>query len=192
MLTQRLGLVTNIFYTKVSDFIYFIPIGLSNGTVEMPFMNIGDARQFGTEVELTYAFTEWLSGKLNYTYLKQQKKHADVEELLLMTPAHMCNAQLRARFDNGISANFSLHYRDSSQWREYQWLGDPRGTTLAGGKAKAYLIANLRLGYDFALAGNDAELALAVFNLFNKRYNDYPLSTTAVCRRITASFRYAF
>ena len=99
----------------------------------------------------------------------------------------MVNGQLRVKFNNGISANLSAHYKDVTEWRTYWWFA-PEGDTMAGGRADSHIYANLRLGYAFDCHGHRAEVGLAAFNVFNTTFDEYPLSTSDLERRITASF----
>jgi iron complex outermembrane recepter protein len=193
-LSEKCVFSVNLFYSELEDFIYFVQDGdpyfdeeLNAIVIPVPFKNIGDAEQYGAEVELNYQITRWLNGIINYSYSDQNEKDDQIRELLDMTPQHMANGQLRARFDNGISANASVHYKDVTEWREYLWAS-PEGDTMAGGRADSYIYANLRLGYEFALSGNDAEVGVAAFNVFNTKFDDFPLSTSDVTRRVTGSF----
>lgn len=193
-LSEKCVLNINLFYSYLDDFIYFVQSGdpyfdeeLSAIVVPVPFMNIGDAEQYGAEVELNYQLTEWLNGIVNYSYSDQHEKDDQIHELLVMTPQHMANGQLRARFENGFSVNASVHYKDVTEWREYLWAS-PEGDTMAGGRADSHVYANLRVGYEFTLSGNHAEVGVAAFNVFNTKFDEYPLSTSDVTRRVTGSF----
>jgi iron complex outermembrane receptor protein len=193
-LSEKCVLSINLFYSYLDNFIYFIQEGdpyfdeTRNGVIiPYPFTNIGDAEQYGAEVELNYQITEWLNGVVNYAYSDQEAKDPRAESLVVMTPRNMANGQLRARFANGISANVSVHYKDVTEWREYLWAS-PEGDTIAGGRADSHVYANLRLGYAFALSGNHSEVGIAAFNVFNTKFDEYPLSTSDVSRRVTGSF----
>ena len=196
-LTKKLSLEANAFYTKVTDYVYFV----YTTTTIRDFLNIDDLFERGTEIELKYSFTDWLQGMLNYTYLDQWEQNEmsqreSTSSVLSMTPQHMFNGQLRGYFKNGLSANLSLHYRGTTDWRNYTWYYSPskpvETATRAGGKAANYIIANLRLGYKFKFLKNDAELGLAIFDIFDKQYDDYPVDTSSVGRRITGTFTYKF
>jgi iron complex outermembrane receptor protein len=196
--TEKCLFSTNLFYTKLKDFVYFIQSGdpyldpdLGAIVIPFPFTNIGDAEQYGAEVEIQYQLTQWLNALANYTYIDQKEKDDSVRELLEMTPHHMANAQLRAKFGNGISTNLTIHYKDSTDWRQYIWPS-PDGNTIAGGHAGSYVTANLRVGYAFKLKQTPAEVAVSALNLFNTGYDDYPLDTSDVARRVTGSFQVRF
>ena len=132
----------NLFYSYLDDFIYFIQEGdpyfdeTRNGIViPYPFTNIGDAEQYGAELEINWQMTRWLNGIINYTYSDQEAKDPRARTLVVMTPRNMVNAQLRAKFQNGISVNASAHYKDVTEWREYLWES-PEGDTMAGGRCR--------------------------------------------------------
>lgn len=197
-LTEQFVLTTNIFYSKLKNFVYFVQNGdpyfdssLGAVVIPFPFMNIGDADQYGAEVEVQYQITQWLNALVNYTYLDQTAKDDSVSQLVEMTPQHMANGQLRAKFRNGISANLVLHYNGSARWRQFTWAS-PEGDTIAGGRSESYVDVNLRLGYAFKLADNAAEVAISGLNLFNTGFDDYPLDTSDVARRVTGSFSLKF
>lgn len=183
----------SLFYSELRDVVYFIRSGdphidpeTDRIIIPTPFLNIGDAKQHGAEIELNWQVASWLNAIVNYTWLEQKEKDAAVRQLLIMTPRHMANGQLRARFNNGFSANMSLHYKDKTEWRQYTWFS-PDGDTDAGGRADSYVFANLRVGYAFSLAGKPAEISLAALNLFDTGFDEYPMDTSDVARRITGS-----
>jgi iron complex outermembrane receptor protein len=193
-LSEKCVLTINLFYSYLDNFIYFVQSGdpyfddqLNAVVIPFPFMNIGDAEQYGAEVELNCQLTNWLNGIVNYSYCDQHEKDEQIHQLLVMTPQNMVNGQLRALFDNGISANASVHYKDVTEWRQYLWAS-PEGDTMAGGRADSHIYANLRVGYAFTLSGNYAEVGVAAFNVFNTKFDEYPLSTSDVRRRVTGSF----
>ncbi len=132
-----------------------------------------------------------LNALANYTYIDQEEKDDSVRQLLEMTPQHMASGQLRAKFTNGISANLALHYKDSTHWREFIWAS-PEGNTIAGGHAGGYVYVNLRCGYAFKIKNNPSEVSVSAFNLFDRGFDDYPLDTSDVARRVTGNFLIQF
>ncbi|MBF0225320.1 MAG: TonB-dependent receptor [Desulfobacterales bacterium] len=191
-LTEKFLLSANVFYTVIKDFIYFTEFGeryqdtnLNALIIPYPFHNIGNARQVGTEWEIKYQFTKSLKGIVNYAYLKQTELSDSVKQLLTMTPEHLANAELNAFFDNGISTTLTAHYKSSTEWRRYTWANLNTGNTEVGGKADSYMYADLRIGYNFKIRGNDTEIAVTAFNLFNNAFEDYPIDTANIGRRIT-------
>lgn len=197
-LSDRWVVSASMFYVQLDDFINFVQAGdpyddpaINGAVIPYAFMNIGDAEQHGLEVELNYQITEWLSGIANYTYVNQREKTERMREILRMTPEHMANGQLRAKFKNGISANATVHYKDVTEWRQFVWAS-PEGNTIAGGRADSHVYVTLRVGYEFLLCRNQAEAGISAFNLFNTGFDEYPLDTSDVDRRITGSFRIWF
>jgi iron complex outermembrane recepter protein len=197
-LSEKCLVTANIFYSELKDFVYFIQSGtpyldpdVGGIVIPFPFTNIGDAEQYGAEVEIQYQVTQWLNALANYTYIDQEEKDDSVRQLLEMTPQHMASGQLRAKFANGISANLALHYKDSTDWREYIWAS-PEGNTMAGGHAGSYVYVNLRVAYAFKLQNNPTEVAISAYNLFDRGFDDYPLDTSDVARRVTGSFLVKF
>ncbi len=197
-ITETLVFSANLFYSCLDDFIYFVQEGdpyfdahLNGTVIPYPFTNIGDAEQYGGELEINWQITAWLNGIINYTYSDQKAKDPRTRSLVVMTPRNMVNGQLRAQFQNGISANFSAHFKDVTEWRTYAWFA-PDGDTLAGGRADSHVYANLRLGYRFDCFETPAEVGLAAFNVFNTSFDEYPLSTSDLERRVTATFLIQF
>ncbi|MBF0225681.1 MAG: TonB-dependent receptor [Desulfobacterales bacterium] len=198
-LSSKYTFSTCLFYSKIKDFVYFvaepnnlyIDNKLQSAVIPMPFKNIGDARQYGAEGELRIQLTDYLNWRINYTWYDQKEDQEIVKQLLVMTPTQMANTQLRLKLKNGFSANLSAHFRDSTEWREYTWK-NPERDTHAGGKTPSYVIANVRIGYQFDLGKNQIDIALAAFNILNKRYDDYPIDTSDISRRITAFFSMNF
>ncbi|MFC2140174.1 TonB-dependent receptor plug domain-containing protein [Candidatus Auribacterota bacterium] len=195
-LTKKCFLGANLFYSKVKDFICFGALGspyvdasIGGVVIPYPFFNMGDGKQMGAELEIKYQFNDNVTGIVNYTYIDQKEKDAAIKQLLAMTPQNQANAQLRAKFDNGVSANLTIHYKSETQWRQYIWPS-PQGNTAVGGKADSYIFANLRVGYTFKIfEKDDAEIAIAVLNITDKKFDEYPMDTSDVARRITGSFR---
>ena len=199
-LNDKLSLETSLYYIEVADFISTASTVTGTGApgdpfiIHVPYQNFGNLKEIGSEIEFKYLFTHWLQGIFNYTNYQLWEEEQVDRRFLTPTLQHMFNAQLRAKFTNGFSANLALHYRGSSLWAGPSSYEDAATgiTTVLGGKTKEYLIANLRLGYTFKMLKNDAEIALAVNNLFDRHYYDYYESTNPVGRRIIGSFSYKF
>jgi len=173
-LTPNWYIGTNLFYTEIKDFVYFVPhqnklyfdADIGGAVIPTPFMNIGSAEQYGAEVEMKLRLTNYLTGTFNYTYIDQKEKDDKVKQLLVMTPKHMVNGELKGKFQNGFSFRISCHYKDSTEWRKYTWPC-PKKNTIAGGVAEDYFILNTRLGYQFEHSLGNAEVGLAAFNLLD-------------------------
>ena len=193
---KKLDVEVNVFYTKLMDYIDNATT-FSFPDLASTAVNYDNLYQFGTETQLSYPFCGWLSGVLSYTYLEQWGETPGASSnFLAQTPQHMFNAMLKSKFKNGITANLSLHYRGTTEWLRsgsFTITGDPSGrVTTIGGKTQDYVIANLNLGYKFKFMNNDTELRLAVFDLFDKEFDDYPVDTYSVGRRVSATLTYKF
>ncbi|MCP4648925.1 MAG: TonB-dependent receptor [PVC group bacterium] len=184
----------NLFYSKVNNFIHVIGTNqysynasLGGTVIEIPQVNLGIAQQYGTELEIRYKFSEYLDGIINYTYLKQKALDNNIADVLVMTPKHMANIQLKAKLKNNLAIVSSMHYKSSTDWIELLWedLEMDRGNTTSGGHADSYVFFNLKLNYPLT---NNAEFVLSCFNLFNTRFDDFPLDTSDIARRVTGSF----
>jgi len=188
---KKLDVETNVFYTKLMDYIDSVTIGFDSDAA-----NFDNLYQFGTETQVSYPFCNWLSAALTYTHLEQWDETPGVSsDFLAQTPQNMFSAMLKSKFKNGITVNVSLLYRGDTEWlpSTFPIYGDPSGrVTTIGGKAKDYLITNLNLGYKFKFMNNDTEFRLAVFDLFDKEFDDYPVDTYSVGRRVTATLTYKF
>ena len=197
MLTKKLSMEANVFYTKLVDFIQQTSSTVIGATVvtTAQYQNLEDFYQLGTEIEFEYPFTNWLSGIVNYTYYDQWEEDPFNNTVYSeKTPCHMFNGQLRAQVNEKLTANLSLHYRGSSLWETLNTYTDSitGSSTTVGGKAKDFIIANLNLLYKFQFYKKDAEISLNCFNLFDAEYDDYPVDSSEIHRRITASFRCKF
>ncbi|MBF0225682.1 MAG: TonB-dependent receptor [Desulfobacterales bacterium] len=190
--SSKYNLSACLFYSKIKDFVYFVAEPdnlyfdntLKAAVIPMPFINIGDAHQYGAEVELKIQLTDYLNWIINYTWYDQKEEQEIVKQLLSMTPKQMANTQLRLKLENGFSANMSVHFRDSTKWREYTWKSPERDTHV-GGEAPSYVIANARVGYQFDIKQSQMEIAIAAFNILDKQYDAYPIDTSDIGRRIT-------
>lgn len=202
-ITDNINLETNLFYTTVKDFIYYVETGRTvdliskKVIIDLPFQNLGNAIQQGAEIEVKYIVNNWLSFLVNYTYLDQKYKDEEdkiIEPLLTKTPKNMVNAQIRTKFNNGLSASLTLNYRDSSEWSPVvTWynplIPPPGGPTIVGGKSEAYTILSLYVGYTI---NKNSEVSLSAFNLLDTKYDDYPIDTQDIRRRIILSLSYKF
>ena len=184
---EELDISANLFYTEVADLIAF----KKTGTLTYEHINLDNIKQYGLELEAEYPVTYWLTAKANYTYYDMFEESADTVDFVKQTPKHLGNVELRAESEDGWSANLSAQYCSPTTYALSSWA-DPRGTTIGGGYVKAYWIANLRIGYEFLLLDNDAEIAVSALNLFDEDYDDYGISTSDVGRTLYASFLYNF
>ncbi|MCU0642953.1 MAG: TonB-dependent receptor [bacterium] len=184
-LGPRLRAKVDLFYNNLWDFISFKTIkiqdvsqllGYPAGSVIVPteksYTNAGKSNAIGGEVGLDFLPAKWLSGSINYSYqdltweeddpaTPENEKGTEVK----FSPRHKVNGYLRFAFTNGLSANLMAHYVSETEKNE----------TWAFGKVDPYTLINIRLGYRFL--NGSAEIALAVFNLLDKKHYEYPATT---------------
>lgn len=182
------GFEVNAYVMNVKDFIFMQTTSVQEpipGMVipqQIDFVNGGEAQVSGYEAEVRYLFTRWLSGLANYTYIYQREVTPPLKAYLTQTPQNMANVQLTARFRNRWTVNLSGNYVDSTLWVPYPSWG-------AGGKADAYTIANLYVGYKLM---PNMEISLAVDDLFDLKYDEYPIVNQKIGRRVTGTVTYEF
>lgn len=199
----------NFFYNRIDKFMRFgttqfygsnelfpgLPGGLLPKTSQ--FFNFGRANGYGGEVELSVLFVSWLRGVVNYSYQKYinleddpttaQENEKNARDKTM--PLHKINWGLRMNLTN-ISANLTANYVS----------GITRIRNLAGIEGKenvgGYIQVNSRIGYQI---NKRTELAVAAFNLFNDKHNEFPFGwgpsypiADEIGRRITASVNYRF
>lgn len=180
--TSRLRMKTDLFYNELSDFISFKTvafqdisaiIGYPPGSVIVPsqksYTNASQSKGIGGEVGIDLLAAEWLKATFNYSYQKLTWEEDDPEtsenetgQVVKTSPQHKLNFGLRFQFKSGFSANFQVHYVDQTEKYE----------TWAYGKVRPYALVNSRVGYRFL--NDKMEIAVAVFNLFNKKHYEYP------------------
>jgi len=149
------------------------------------FVNVGDGAIFGGELGLEVFITSWLKGFLNYAY---KHRTGDIASMGF-APHHKANAGVTFSFPSGLSANILVHY-----------VGEAKGVvdfTPPIARVDPYTLVNLRLGYRFKVFGNEAELSLQAFNLFNDVHREiasgggFP-GGDLIERRVSGTIRYRF
>ncbi len=199
-LSENLELGANVFYMKVKDFTALLPTEYWDTSYLVPFIgaapdvpkvinhiNTGEAEQYGGEIELRYRLTDWLGGFVNYTYLEPEETKPFIAERLLCTARNRANAGVNFSFDNGLSANLLVHYSDMTRWPlagAEEWG--------AGGKADAYTIVNMRIGYELPVGDNLLELSVHAFNLLDEEHSQYPIESAPLTRKVTGTVAYRF
>jgi outer membrane receptor protein involved in Fe transport len=107
-----------------------------------------------------------------------------------IAPHHKANAGLTFSFPNGLSANILVHY-----------IGEAEGVvdfTPPLRTVDPYTLVNIRLGYRFTVFGNEAEVAIQAFNLFNDVHQEFPGGAgfpqggDLIERRVRGTIRYRF
>ena len=84
------------------------------------------------------------------------------DQRVKFSPRDKINGNVRINFENGLSANFMVHYVGETEKNE----------TWAYGKVDNYTLVNVRLGYRFLK--ETTELGVTVYNLFDKKHFEYP------------------
>lgn len=173
-LEQRATLGLNLFYNEYSDLI------IASTTVAPPqiissFINGGNARGVGGELDLDLLVTDGLSLFTNYSYQRITDKDDNPFTLTINekarvrgdTPEHKVNAGIRMKFRNGLSVNLLTHWVDKTE----RLISDLAGNEFLA-KVRSYTTVDGRVGYTF-WKGN-AEASLSAFNIFNDGHYEYP------------------
>jgi outer membrane receptor protein involved in Fe transport len=157
----------------------------SQTDLELQFVNVGGGEIFGGEVGVEVFIAAWVKGFVNYSY---QDRTGDIAAMGF-APQHKANAGVTFSFPNGLSATILVHY-----------VGEARGVvgfTPPVARVDPYTLVNLRLGYRFKVFGNEAELAIQAFNLFNDVHQEiasggrFP-GGDLIERRVSGTIRYRF
>lgn len=170
------SLSRNVTFYKQNEIFPGSPGGVLPKIMVASFENWGDGWGMGGEINLDFSLNNRISGFLNYSYQVIKNKDDDPSTLnideknqvRLENPKHKANAGLRFLFKNGISLNLLAHWVDKTQ----KVFTDNSGRMYLN-PVKAYFLFNPRLGYTFR--NKKAEIALAVFNLFNSIHYEFPL-----------------
>jgi iron complex outermembrane receptor protein len=157
------------------------------------FVNQWKATAIGGEIGLDYLLTDWLTGSINYAYIdvKDITNHRDYKA----SPKNKVNIGFSADWKNGLNANLTCHYIDTTLWSNSLASYPVAGRLFL--KNDPYFLVNTRVGYRFNK--DSMEVAFAVYNLFDDKHYEYPESPSAgapggdqLRRQVTASFNYKF
>jgi len=207
----------NLFYNRYSDFIALkktttfyeenelfpgSPGGFFPKQILSSFENNSGATAFGGEISTGMTFNDFISGFINYSY--QKFKPSDTmttfkvlpdnnpEKIRFENPRNKINAGVRFIFKNGFSVNLLGHWVDTTKKMVKETDGDIDIKTVSDN-----LLVNTRVGYIFWK--KKAEVAIAVFNLFNQNHYEFPLdmsspvpSSVLLGRKITFTARLNF
>ncbi|MCX6584430.1 MAG: TonB-dependent receptor [Candidatus Aminicenantes bacterium] len=187
------------FYNQNEIFPGF-PGGVFPRTMTSSFENWGDGWGMGGEINLDFSLNNRVSGFFNYSYQVIKNKDDDPSSLNIdeknrerpENPKNKANAGLRFLFKNGISLNLLAHWVDKTR----KVVADSSGRMYLS-PVGAYFLFNPRLGYTFP--DKKAEIALAVFNLFNSIHYEYPMGDNpafpageVIGRRVALSLEFKF
>lgn len=168
LLFERLRVRIDLFYNQLDQ---LITARLVQTGVQ--FINIEDGEIYGGELGFDVFIASWLKGFLNYSY---QERTGDISAMGFASH-HKGNAGLTFSFAQGLSATVLVHHVGKLENR--------------AADVNPYTIVNVRLGYQFKLFGNETELAIQAFNLFNDVHREFP-GGDLIERRVSGTLRYRF
>ncbi|MFH1459706.1 MAG: TonB-dependent receptor [Candidatus Omnitrophota bacterium] len=187
---DKLEVNSNLFYINVEDLVDFV----RTSVLTFDFINLNEIDQYGTELEVKYPFTDWLTWSANYTYYDLATADVNAAKFIDQTPQYMVKTALLAKLNNGWYGNLMVQSYDETRYHNtYTFNDTTRGiVTRFGGDSDTYVVVNLRVGREFELWENETELTINVLNLLDQDFDDYPISTSSIGRRITGNFIYRF
>lgn len=161
---------TNIsgFYYKLKDLIVPAPEQVLSMVppileTQSSFMNKGEAKAWGSELEVEMKLSRRITAFTNYSYLSFKN-----EDLLAGTrnsPKHKVNTGLRAQ-KGGFAGNLWFHWIDKTFW--YRTAATVVTSDL--GKVASYTLLNAHIGYTFSGHWEGLNIGIGVFNLGQKRH----------------------
>lgn len=115
-LFNKLNFNVELYYNDINKLAKVVPTLPPSG-VTSAFVTSSQFQGFskGVEVELTTPLTYWLQGRINYTHEFidiADEKSQNPGLFDKSVPRHKANLGLRAKFENGFSANLQLNYVD--------------------------------------------------------------------------------
>ncbi len=170
-LFERVKGKIDLFYNELSDLI--AETTTMGVPIQSTYVNSGDAIALGGEMGVDIDIAKGLSGLLNYSY--QNSYDLPNNNQITTVAHHKANAELRAKFDNGLSQNVIVNYVGETSWTDED--------------LPPYTLINTRTGYTFP--GGNMEVYLSVFNLFRDLHYEDPIGEE-IGRKIMAGMNYAF
>jgi iron complex outermembrane recepter protein len=171
-LFDRVRATVDLFYSDFDDSLEARP-DLADPT-RLTIVNTDAFSTIGGELGLEVLITEHLKGFVNYSY---QDRMVDDPTVPGVVPHHKANAGLTLALQSGFSATLLVHY-----------VGEAEG---ASRRVDPYTLVNVRLAQRFKVLGQEAELAIQVFNLFDDVHREMPRGDL-IERRISGTFRVHF
>lgn len=178
-LNNTLHVAGDIFYNEMTDIIEFV----SPTAGVFSFTNLGDADQFGGEVEVEYYWKPWLRPYVNYSllYFRAQSDgvfggHQIRGHKIRGIPQHKVNAGVFADWENGWSAMAQVHWVDritEDALNPAPSLIPPGSPTTLVVDLDSYTRVDARVAYKWDKP--DVEVSATVFNLLGDRHQEYPL-----------------
>jgi iron complex outermembrane receptor protein len=124
----------------------------------------GRAHGLGGEIDLRYRLTDWLTLTGNYSLQELLAAETDSLACLRCVPQNKCNVGFSASLA-GFRIGAWLHWSQATTWEMDDGRGG-RGTV----ELPSRLLVNARLAYGL----KNAEVSAAVFDLFDRKYYEYP------------------
>ena len=169
----RVSLIANVFFNQVTGEMEATIGDITALAAEA--VNYSDLEAVGFETGVVGRPYPWLSAFANYSFndVKLTKRGDEsVDEELVTAPRHKVNGGVSVDLEQGMSASFLVHYRGETSW--------PTSMIVDLGDLDDYLLVNLRAGYRFF--DDRAEVSVSVFNLFNDKHREFPLTDTIETR----------
>jgi iron complex outermembrane recepter protein len=181
---HRLKLRTDLFFNHISD---LITTRDTSDTTATFFNDRGQADIYGGETGVEFLATHWLTGFANFSY--QEVGQSFVGTVKRGVPRFKYNAGLRGDWDNGWSADVTLHHVGAANYPTSQTftqlaLVPTTGVVVPAEHVGSYNLLSLRGACKFwqqkAEAGymRDAEVALSAFSALNDTHKEHPLGDT--------------
>ncbi|MBN1348848.1 TonB-dependent receptor, partial [candidate division KSB1 bacterium] len=173
LLSSKIKATANVFYNRIQQFIVTRtvatfpspPAPVPGVASKISFLNSGSAEARRAETEVDLWLTDRLKSKLNYSY--QWIEDSDTDKWMKGSPEHKLNALLSFDLTRSLSANLRMHRVSRTI---YTW--DLRGKEFSE-SVGAYTLVNAWIGYTFP--GNQFEVSLSGFNIFDSRHKEHPL-----------------
>lgn len=147
-------------------------VGSTGGSVDI----------YGFEAGVEFLATPWLTGFVNYSFQEIGQSYGGSNRVQRGAPRFKFNGGLRSEFENGLNGEVVIHYVGSANYSidpSFAALSTAPfpGSTPPDTEVGSYVLLNLRGGYQFWKVNgkNQAEVALAVFNVLNDRHKEHPL-----------------
>lgn len=151
-LNSRLNLVASVYRNEIED---LISLDTDPADGLLVFVNQGEAKATGAELELYGNWWDDWSGSVSYTY---QKAEDGSGEWLVNSPRNMAKFNVIAPLmNNELSAGLEMQYESGRK-------------TIAGKKTSSFFITNLTLFNQDWIDGLKA--SISVSNLFDKTYSN--------------------
>jgi outer membrane receptor for ferrienterochelin and colicin len=178
---HRLRLRADLFLNHISD---LITTRDTSDTTATFFNDRGQADIYGGETGVEFLATHWLTGFANFSY--QEVGQSFVGTVRRGVPRFKYNAGLRGDWDNGWSADATLHHVGASNYPVSQTFTvfasiPTTGVVVPAERVGSYNLLSLRGAYKFwqqkAEAGymREAEVAISAFSALNDEHKEHPL-----------------